>query len=95
MHARVATFELGDDPDQMIEAIRSDVESETPPAGLQEVRGITMLVDRSGGKAMAILLFEDEAAMARGDAVLNEMSPSGPSRRTGVDFYEVAIQRLP
>ena len=94
MHARVARFELGDDPDQMIEAVRSDVESGTPPPGLEEIRGMTMLVDRSGGTAMAIVLFEDEAAMARGDAVLNQMSPSGPSRRTGVEFYEVAIQRM-
>lgn len=93
MHARAAIFELGDDPDQMIDAVRSDVESGSPPAGLEDVRGITMLVDRSDGKAMAILLFDDEAAMVRGDAALNEMSPSGPSRRSGVEFYEVAIQR--
>jgi hypothetical protein len=93
MHARVATFELGDDPDQMIDAVRSDVEKETLPAGLEEARGMTMLVDREGGKALAIVFFDDEAAMARGDAALNEVSPSGPSRRTDVGFYEVALQR--
>lgn len=93
MHARVATFELGADADTMIEGVKRDVEGGTPPPGLEDVRGLTMLVDRANGQAMAILLFDDEAGMRRSDAALNGMSPQGSGRRTGVGFYEVAVHR--
>ena len=52
-----------------------------------------MLVDRSSGNAMGITLFDSEDAMKRGDEALNAMSPSSGSR-TGVEFYEVAVQTM-
>ncbi len=95
MHARVATFELGEGVDQMIDSVREDVESGGgPPPGLEDAKGMMMLVDRAKGKTMAIVLFDSEDAMKRGDEALNAMSPSGGGRRTSVDFYEVPIQRM-
>ncbi len=38
MHARVATFEHGADVDQIIEAVRKDVEGDTPPPGPEALR---------------------------------------------------------
>jgi len=94
MHARVATFEHGADVDQMIEAVRKDVEGDTPPPGLEGIKGMLMLVDRANNKGMGIVLFDTEEEMRRGDAALNEMSPSGDAHRTGVDFYEVPVSRM-
>jgi hypothetical protein len=96
MHARVATFEHSGDVDQMIDDVRKDVEGGTPPPGLESAKGMMMLVDRAGGKSMGIVLFDTEEEMRRGDAALNEMSPSGggDTRRTGVDFYEVPVSRM-
>ena len=51
-----------------------------------------MLVDRSSGKSIGITLFDSEDAMKRGDEALNAMSPGGGGSRTGVEFYEVAVQ---
>ena len=93
MHARVASFNLGDGADQMIDQVRSDVEGGNRPPGLEDAKGIMMLVDRSTGKSMAITLFDSEDAMKRGDEALNAMSPSSGSR-TGVEFYEVAVQMM-
>jgi len=93
MHARVATFELGEAPDEMIEQVRGDVESGSLPAGLEDVKGMMLLVDRGNGKAMAVMLFESEEAMKHGDEALNARSPSGGGHRTGVEFFEVAVQR--
>jgi len=96
MHARVATFEAENTAvlDQMIDSIRKDVESGNTPPGLEDAKGVMILVDREKGKTMGITFFEDEAGLKRGDEALNNMSPDGPSRRTGVEFYEVPIQRL-
>jgi exopolysaccharide biosynthesis protein len=94
MHARVATFNLGEGVDQTIDQVRSDVESGERPPGLEEAAGMMMLVDRSTGKSMGIVLFEDEEALKRGDEALNAMSPSGGGSRTGVEFYEVAVQMM-
>jgi hypothetical protein len=93
MHARVATFELGEGADQMIDQVRQDVEQGGLPPALEDAKGIMMLVDRASGKSMAIMLFDSEDAMKRGDAALNEMSPSS-GRRTSVEFYEVPVQRM-
>ncbi len=93
MHARVATFELGEGADQMIEQIRKDVESGDSPPGLEDATGMMMLVDRASGKSLSIVLFDDEEGMKRGDEALNQMSPSS-GRRTAVEFYEVPIQRM-
>jgi hypothetical protein len=94
MHARVATFQLGEGADQMIDEVRKDVEGGERPPGLEDAKGMLMLVDRSSGKSMSIVLFDDEEGLKRGDAALNEMSPGSEVRRTAVEFYEVPVQRM-
>ena len=93
MYARVASFNLGDGADQMVDQVRGDVESGNRPPGLEDAKGMMMLVDHSSGNAMGITLFDSEDAMKRGDEALNAMSPSTGSR-TGVEFYEVAVQMM-
>ena len=51
-------------------------------------------VDRSSGKSIGITFFDDEEALKRGDEAPNAMSPSGGGSRTGVEFYEVAVQTM-
>jgi hypothetical protein len=96
MHARIATFE-GDPSslDQMIEGIRKDVENDNRPPGLEDAKGVMILVDRKSGKSMGITFFDDEEGMKRGDEALNKMSPDTPTmQRSSVEFYEVPIQRM-
>ena len=95
MHARVASFE-GDPSsiDQMVDQIRKDAESGQRPPGLEDAKGLIVMVDRQTGKSVGITFFEDEEALKRGDEALNQMSPDGPSRRTSVEFYEVPIKVL-
>jgi hypothetical protein len=92
MHARVATFEH-EDVDGMVDEMRRDMESGTTPPGLEDVKGITVLVDRDKGKSMGIVFFDSEEAMRRGDEALDKMSPGEGNRRMSVEFYEVPIQQ--
>jgi hypothetical protein len=94
VYARVATFES--DPgnvDVAISRVRGDVESGTPPAGLEDAK-MLMLVNRETGKGVGITLFESEDAMKRGDEALNAMSPGASGQRTSVEFYEVPVHNL-
>ena len=94
MYARVATFES--DPaevDQAIEIVRSSVESEETPEGLQGAK-MLMLLNRETGKGLGVTLFESEEAMRRGDEALNSMNPRGTERRTSVEFFEVPVQTV-
>jgi hypothetical protein len=93
MHARVATFEH-DEVDKMVEEIRRDVESGNRPPGLEDAKGVMVLVDRDKRKSMGIVLFDSEEALQRGDEALNQMTPGEGSRRTSVEFYEVPIQQM-
>jgi hypothetical protein len=93
MYARVASFNLGEGVDELVDQVRTDVESGNRPPGLEEAKGMMMLVDRSSGKSMGITLFDSENAMKQGDEALNAMSPPSGSR-TGVEFYEVAVQMM-
>jgi hypothetical protein len=56
-------------------------------------KAFTVLIDPEKGKSLAIVLFETEEDMRTGDATLNSMNPpdDGMGRRTGVEFYEVAV----
>jgi heme-degrading monooxygenase HmoA len=93
MYARVATFES--DPaaiDDVIDMVRSEVESDDTPAGLEGAK-MLMLVDRQTGKSVGVTLFESEEAMRRGDEALNAMNPDS-ERRTSVEFYEVPVQTV-
>ena len=94
MYARVATFES--DPstiDDAISMVRSSVESEDTPEGLEGAK-MLMLIDRQSGKGLGVTLFESEDAMRRGDEALNSMSPGATERRTSVEFYEVPVQTV-
>ena len=94
MYARVATFES--DPsrvDDAIAMVRSRVESEETPPGLEGAK-MLMLVNRETGKGVGITLFESEDAMRRGDQVLDEMNPGGSERRTSVEFFEVPVETV-
>ena len=94
MYARVAVFES--DPgnvDDAIERVRSNVESDDTPSGLESAK-MLMLVNRETGKGLGVTLFQSEAAMRRGDEALNAMNPEGSERRTSVEFYEVPVQTV-
>jgi len=94
MYARVATFES--DParvDDAIGMIRSQVESDDTPSGLEGAK-MLMLVDRKSGKGVGITLFETEEAMQRGHEALDAMNPGANERRTSVEFYEVPVQTI-
>ncbi len=94
MYARVAVFESDStDVDDAIERVRSDVESDDTPSGLEGAK-MLMLVNRETGKGLGLTLFESEEAMRRGDEALNAMSPGGTERRTSVEFYEVPVQTV-
>jgi hypothetical protein len=88
--ARVVTFE-GVDSDRMA-AVAADVRNNEPPEGL-EGSELLILHDADAGKALAIVLFADEDAYQRGDAVLSAMpGPETPGQRTSVTKYDVAVR---
>ena len=92
MFARVALFE-GGDPESLRAAAKEINESDGPPPNIPAV-GISMLVDPASGKSLTIVLFKTEEDRAKGDAALNEMTPtSDAGNRASVDFYEVSVDR--
>jgi hypothetical protein len=94
MYARVATFESDATRiDEAISMVRSEVESDQTPHGLEGAK-MLMLVDRKSGKGVGITLFDDEEAMRRGDEALNAMNPEGTERRISVEFFEVPVQTV-
>ena len=94
MYVRVATFEQGGDVDAAVEQVRNDVQTDNRPPGLEDAKGMLMLVNRETGKGLGVTLFESEEAMQRGDEALNAMNPGGTERRTSVEFYEVPVQTV-
>jgi hypothetical protein len=94
MYARVARWEGADAEtlERTAAEIRADAES-GPPEGIP-AKGLLLLHDLEGGRAMAISLFETEEDYRQGDETLNSMSPpaGGMGNRVGVDKYEVALQ---
>ena len=94
MYARVATFES--DPakvDEAITVVRSQVESDNTPPGLEGAK-MLMLVNRETGNGLGVTLFESEEAMRRGDEALNAMNPGASERRVSVEFFEVPVQTI-
>jgi hypothetical protein len=92
VYARVATFES--DPsrtDDAIAVVRSQVESEETPPGLEGAK-MLMLVNRETGKGLGITLFDSEEAMRRGHEALDAMNPGATERRTSVEFFEVPVE---
>jgi hypothetical protein len=94
MYARVATF-TGDpaNVDESISRVRGEIESGSPPSGLEGAK-MMMLVNRETGKGMGITLFESEEARRRGDEALNAMNPGSAGQRVSVEFFEVPVQTL-
>jgi hypothetical protein len=96
MLARIVRWE-GGDPEALKESaaqIRADGEARGgPPEGIPS-KGLFVLQDLEGGRAMAISLFETEEDYAEGDATLNSMSPPGEGmgQRVAVEKYEVAVR---
>jgi hypothetical protein len=94
MYARIATFES--DPgsvDEMIDAVRSDVEGGNVPEGLEGAKFL-MLVNRESGQTAGVTLFDSEEAMRRGHEALNAMSPGENTGRSSVELYEVPVHNL-
>lgn len=94
MYARVARWE-GADP-EMLRKTASEIEADAesgPPEGVP-AKGLLLLNDLEGGRAMAISLFETEEDYRQGDETLNSMSPPGEGmgQRIAVEKYEVAVQ---
>src|SRR5215212_8576782 len=87
MHARIARFE-GDPAgiDESISRVRGNVESGSPPPGLEGTK-MMMLVNRETGHGLGITLFDSEDAMRRGDEALNAMDAGPSGARASVDFY--------
>jgi hypothetical protein len=97
VYVRIATFEGSPESlDGAIEQVKGDVETNSRPPGLEDAKGMMMLVDRKSGKSMGIIIFETEEALKRGDEALNAMSPdSGDTARSSVEFYEMPVSVFP
>lgn len=96
MYVRVATFEQSEgDLNDTIDQVKNDVETDNRPPGLEDAKGMLMLVNRETGKSIGIVMFETEEALKRGDDALNAMSPSGGSSRSNVEFYEMPVSAFP
>jgi hypothetical protein len=94
MYARVATFEAEREQlSKVAETIRKEAEG-GPPEGVPG-KEFLLLTGRDSGKVLAVALFETEEDLRKGDEALNAMSPpagaEGIGRRTGVEFFEVAV----
>jgi hypothetical protein len=94
MHARIASFEGGDDERlrQMNEERMSSGQMNTP-AGMKS--GM-VLADRASGRRLFIAFFEDEASLKAAEPGFEAMGDEIPEevrgRRTSVDVYEVVWQ---
>jgi hypothetical protein len=95
MYVRVATFNMSEGLDEAIAQVKDDVEKDNRPPGLEDAKGMMMLVDRESGKSIGITMFETEEALKRGDEALNAMSPTGGGSRSSVEFYEMPVSVFP
>lgn len=94
MFARVSTFT--GTSDQVDEAIRQAREDVLPRLGqLDGYRGAYFLVDREGGKSLAVTLWESEEAMSASEEAANnlrsETAESLGTQMVGVERYEVVV----
>jgi hypothetical protein len=90
--ARVVTFEADD---AALDAMLSEINSaQAPPEGVKATR-VTVLADRSGGRAIVSVRFGSEEDLRKGAEVFEAMSPpdAGNIRRVSVDVYEVVLDR--
>lgn len=90
MHARVSTY--SGDPEKLVQGF------ESVRGGLTELDGFSkayFLVDREGGRAMSITLWDSEEALQASVERANQMRGEATEQAGGeiksVDSYEVAI----
>ena len=91
MFARVSTYRA-DDADKLLEGFRSL----TKP--LEQMDGFSrafFLVDRAGGKAMSITMWESEKALSEGAVKAGELRKQGADTGGGsieaVEHYEIGL----
>jgi hypothetical protein len=96
MFARMATFQV-DNPDLIeheVDTTRRYTQGGRLPDGIPAV-GFLMMVDRTGGKVVEILLFETEDDLRKGDETMDALAPGeGSMHRVALDLLEVPV-RLP
>jgi hypothetical protein len=94
MYARVATFEGEQSQMRQVAATIAKEAESGPPEGVPG-KEFLLLTGRESGKILAIVFFESEDDLRKGDEALNAMSPppgaEGVGRRTGVEMFEVAV----
>jgi len=83
-------------PEQAEQGIASFRDNTLPAVKEMGGRGGVLLIDRESGKAMAITLWEDEAAMRASEERANELRRSaseelGAADQPQVQRYEVAV----
>jgi hypothetical protein len=94
MHARVSS--LAGSPADVEAGIESFRERVVPFAREQQGKGAILLLDRETGKALAITLWEDEAALRASEERANTLRAQaaedmGASAQPSVERYEVAV----
>ena len=91
MFARVGTYDQGGD--EVVQAFEGQTDALRQLDGF---KGAYFLVDRDGGKAMSVTLWESrealEASGERAQQMRDEASGQAGASTTSVDSYEVAIQ---
>ena len=92
-YVRVVTFEADE---AAIDALANEIKSaDAAPEGLPATR-VTVVADRSAGKALVVTRYASEDDLHKGNEILNAMSPpatAGEIRRTSVESYEVLVER--
>ena len=98
MHARVT--HISGSPEQAEQGIASFRDSVVPAIKEMGGHGGILLINRDSGNAMAITLWEDEAAMRASEESANELRRTaaqdmGAAEQPRVDRYEVAVFEKP
>jgi hypothetical protein len=95
VYVRIARFEGGDaaGSDATIARVREQMESDSPPPGLEGAKRVLILFDKDKGRGLGMTFFDSEEEMRRGDEALNAMSPEGSAQRTSVEMYEVGLDQ--
>jgi quinol monooxygenase YgiN len=94
MHARVTT--ISGSPEQAEQGIANFRDNVIPTIKEMGGHGGVLLIDRASGKAMAITLWEDEAAMRASEERANDLRRAaseelGAAEQPDVERYEVAV----
>ena len=97
MHARIAAFENRNMSriDELVQLVRDRQSAGTE---MPDALGMYMLVDRGGGTALGLSIFESEDAIRAAEPLFDRMgddiSEEIRGKRVSVDTYEVAIHEV-